>query len=209
MRTQEFWDFVLNVKGISGADKRTEVFDFIDESDPDVRTPIVSLLIGSLDDLGISKKTIRKAVHQSQIPLTQDELSELESETGSITESLMEMYSLGDSISDGSGMATSLQAYQTTSMDENLYGDQDLLTFYNDVLDLKESSGNQLLEDVIDLFSTYYPPLVVMSTNPKDFSSSVKGKSVRRAFGEQIYDSLDDVFRLREISPITGEFVER
>lgn len=210
MKTSEFWDFVQDVKDISSSsEKRTEVFEFIDGlEDEELRVPLVSILVGTLDDLGVNKKTVRKTVDESQIPLTEEQLSDLASENGTLTESLMSVYSLGDSISKSESGTSSLKAFQDNNT-ETTYGEQDMSEFYEDIVSLQEVSGDNLIRTIADLFEEYYPPLVVMTINPSDYSTGAKRKSVQRAFGEQVTDSLDEVFRLRGLNPRADDFVRR
>lgn len=210
MKTAEFWEFVQEAKNIdSSSEKRTEVFEFIDGlEDEELRVPIVSLLVGTLDDLGVNKKTVRKTVDTSQIPLTEEQLSDLASENGTLTESLMSVYSLGDSISKSDSGTSSLKAFQNDNT-ENTYGEQEMSEFYEDIVSLRDVSGDELIRTVANLFEKYYPPLVVMSINPSDYSTGAKRKSVQRAFGEQVADSLNEVFRLRGLNPRADDFVRR
>jgi len=210
MKTKEFWNFVQSVEDISSSStQRNEVFTFVDGlENQELRVPVVNLLTGDLDNLGVNKKTIRRAVNESQVPLTEDQLKDLASENGTLTESLMTVYSLGDSVSSSESGTASLQAFQTES-DESVYGEQDLAEFYEDITQIKNVSGDELIREITELFAQYYPPLVIMSVNPSDYSPGVRGKSVQRAFGEQVADSLSEVFRLRGLNPKTEDFVSR
>lgn len=210
MDVETFWNITEDIAETSGnLDTRSKVRSVVE--DYNEWKPALSIYAGQrLDDLGVDKITVRKGIAESKLPFTKDDVKELQKEYNSTTEALMSNYDIGSQPTQLSTGTQSLTNWTEDSSDETttVYGEAQLSSAYNDIEELHQYSGNRLIQELADLFESYYPPLVSYAVLD-DYSIGVKDSTVSRSIAEKSYDDLDEIHRLQGLIPDAVEFVER
>lgn len=211
MKVDTFWEYIESLREVSSGNKKKDIIRSIieDNSEGEEWSPAISFIAGQeFSDVGVAPKTVMNAINESNLPYTDEEISDLKYEQGTVTEALLQEFPFeSEGHTQSSENMVLDEFFEEDGKNESGRSFEDLSRLYSDCLKLHDLSGNALQSKLATMFTEYYPPAVSFGVLG-DLSIGASKKTITMAVAEDEY-TRDQIERARSFTPDAVEFVRK